>query len=56
MLALKKIATWDEQGAMLDSLRHGRAESGWQHRAERFGIGSPAPVVGPLVTYWLATW
>jgi len=54
MLALKKIATWDEQGRCwlkcgMGALRGDGSivPNGWN--------AQPAPVVEPLVTYWLAT-
>jgi S1-C subfamily serine protease len=54
MLALKKIATWDERGRCWIPCGMGalRADgsivpNGWNRQ--------PAPIVEPLVTYWLAT-
>jgi hypothetical protein len=54
MLALKKIATWDERGRCwircgMGALRAdgGIVPNGWNRQ--------PAPIIEPLVTYWLAT-
>lgn len=54
MLALKKIATWDEQGRCWIPCGMGALKAdgsivpnGWNSH--------PAPIVEPLVTYWLAT-
>ena len=54
MLALKGLATWDAQGrcwfACGMGALHGDGSvvpNGWNRQ--------PAPIVGPLVTYWLAT-
>lgn len=54
MLALKKIATWDEHGRCWIPCGMGalRADgsivpNGWNRQ--------PAPIIEPLVTYWLAT-
>jgi hypothetical protein len=54
MLALKKIATWDEQGRCWIRCGMGALKAdgsivpnGWNRQ--------PAPIVEPLVTYWLAT-
>jgi len=54
MLALKKIATWDERGRCWIPCGMGALKgdgsivpNGWNRQ--------PAPIVEPLVTYWLAT-
>jgi hypothetical protein len=54
MLALKKIATWDEKGRCWIPCGMGALKAdgsivpnGWNSH--------PAPIVEPLVTYWLAT-
>jgi hypothetical protein len=54
MLALRKISTWDDQGRCWFKGGMGALKAdgsvvpnGWN--------AQPAPLVGPLVTYWLAT-
>lgn len=54
MLALKKLATWDDAGRCWFACGMGAfnadgtvAPNGWNRQ--------PAPIVEPLVTYWLAT-
>lgn len=54
MLALKKIATWDDEGRCWIKCGMGALKAdgsvvpnGWN--------AQPAPIVQPLVTYWLAT-
>ena len=54
MLALKKIATWDERGRCWLPCGMGALKAdgsivpnGWNRQ--------PAPIIEPLVTYWLAT-
>ncbi|APW62893.1 hypothetical protein [Paludisphaera borealis] len=54
MLALKKLATWDDQGRCWFACGMGAfkadgsvSPNGWNRQ--------PAPIVGPLVVYWQAT-
>jgi hypothetical protein len=54
MLALKKLATWDDQGRCWFAGGMGamRADGTWVPNGWNV---QPAPVVEPLVTYWIAT-